>query len=558
MAKRLAITIAGAVSLGSYEAGVLYELMRAIRRNNEAAQTEDQKIYVDVITGASAGGMTAAMVSQRLMYDADALEGETSNVLYRAWVERISLMGLVRMRWKEKKWHSLFSSDLINSIGQEMLVKSMQEPGSGPHKAVERIDGVPQPLRVGLALTNLNGIDYMIPIVGNDDGGFNYTNSVDQMTFKVTVHGQGDAAQWERMRDAAVGSGAFPLAFRPKAVDRQADEYGERLPDDKSLQLEGRSYVVWAGQPAAEFAFSDGGVLQNQPLGMAKDLVEAAIDERKTRRDASAFNDARDRLYVFVAPHAVRSTARDLRAEKITIWGELKQLARVYMRQAMFHDWIIAEGVNQRIRLLDTRASQLAELMVRGYLDVGSLLRASSDLNSALMPNQDQDRLTRLRQQYKVEYKKVHDAADLQAAEAFVSALATLEAAAHLEERDKMKIVAVTADERKELAGSGLAAFVGFFNRSFRQHDYWVGRKKTREYLQRKDVKSILGVAKWPEEESEWNKAFPNPTTVTLPLGAFQVFRSAVIPAIIMVLIRPTLILFASLITAGIWYVLHR
>ncbi len=98
MAKRLAITIAGAVSLGSYEAGVLYELMRAIRTNNEAAQTEDQKIYVDVITGASAGGMTAAMVSQRLMYDANALEGETSNVLYRAWVERISLMGLVRMR----------------------------------------------------------------------------------------------------------------------------------------------------------------------------------------------------------------------------------------------------------------------------------------------------------------------------------------------------------------------------------------------------------------------------------------------------------------------------
>jgi predicted acylesterase/phospholipase RssA len=131
MAKRLAITIAGAVSLGSYEAGVLYELMQAIRMNNEAAQTEDQKMYVDVITGASAGGMTAAMVSQRLMYDADALEGETGNVLYRAWVERISLMGLVRMRWKEKKWHSLFSSDLIDSIGQEMLVKSMQEPGSG-------------------------------------------------------------------------------------------------------------------------------------------------------------------------------------------------------------------------------------------------------------------------------------------------------------------------------------------------------------------------------------------------------------------------------------------
>src|SRR6201987_5488074 len=122
MAKRMAITIAGAVSLGSYEAGVLYELLRAIRTHNEARTAEDKKIYIDVLTGASAGGMTAAMVSQRLMYDAASLEGEFTNALYEAWVERISLMKLVKMRWREKKWHSLFSPDLIDSIGREMLI----------------------------------------------------------------------------------------------------------------------------------------------------------------------------------------------------------------------------------------------------------------------------------------------------------------------------------------------------------------------------------------------------------------------------------------------------
>ena len=70
MPRRMAITIAGAVSLGSYEAGVLYELLEALRRHNAAAKSEDEKIYVDVITGASAGGMTAAMAAQRLLYDA--------------------------------------------------------------------------------------------------------------------------------------------------------------------------------------------------------------------------------------------------------------------------------------------------------------------------------------------------------------------------------------------------------------------------------------------------------------------------------------------------------
>src|ERR1039457_6341533 len=98
MAKRLAITIAGAVSLRSYEGGVLYELMQAIRTYNEAAPSDDKKIYVDVITGASAGGMTAAMVAQCLIYDGASLEGEFTNKLYEAWVERISLMGLVKLR----------------------------------------------------------------------------------------------------------------------------------------------------------------------------------------------------------------------------------------------------------------------------------------------------------------------------------------------------------------------------------------------------------------------------------------------------------------------------
>jgi predicted acylesterase/phospholipase RssA len=85
MAKRLAITIAGAVSLGSYEAGVLYELMRAIRSYNEAGPGDDKKIYVDVITGASAGGMTAAMVSQRLMYDAASKGNSPTRSTRRGW-----------------------------------------------------------------------------------------------------------------------------------------------------------------------------------------------------------------------------------------------------------------------------------------------------------------------------------------------------------------------------------------------------------------------------------------------------------------------------------------
>lgn len=80
------------------------------------------------------------------------------------------------------------------------------------------------------------------------------------------------------------------------------------------------------------------------------------------------------------------------------------------LRQAPFHDWITAEGVNQKIRLLDTRASELAEVIARGLQDIASLAKASRGLNAMLMPNQEVGRLTRVREQYTAEYKnELHD-----------------------------------------------------------------------------------------------------------------------------------------------------
>jgi hypothetical protein len=182
---------------------------------------------------------------------------------------------------------------------------------------------------------------------------------------------------------AAVGSGAFPAAFRPKQIQRQVEEYGDRLPADDAGWVEGKTYVKWRGKAPDKFAYSDGGVLQNQPLGIAKDLVDATVEDRLARLGPSAFRDAHDRLYVFVAPHSVKSSAESLYAPKITIGDELRQLVNVYVRQAMFHDWIVAEDVNQKIRSLDERAAQLAKVMAARSLDVDSLLKASSELNGS-------------------------------------------------------------------------------------------------------------------------------------------------------------------------------
>ena len=83
MAKRLAVTVAGAVSLGSYEAGVLYEVLDAIHQHNSNPATlPDDQIQIDVFSGAYAGGMTAIILAQKLLYNADEFAGPYDNPVY--------------------------------------------------------------------------------------------------------------------------------------------------------------------------------------------------------------------------------------------------------------------------------------------------------------------------------------------------------------------------------------------------------------------------------------------------------------------------------------------
>jgi hypothetical protein len=526
MAKRMAITIAGAVSLGSYEAGVTYELLEALRWHNSQA-SEDDKIYVDVITGASAGGMTAAMLGKWLMFHGDAMQSADENPLYLAWVKKVSLKGLMRLSRNDDKWASICSSNCVTDLGTEMLVT----PITGPFHACIAPS---KTLRIGMALSNLNGVDYQIPITGNDDGGFNYTRSVDQRLFVVrsgktdgltllTPDGAERDVSWDVMRDAAVACGAFPFAFRPQQVQRDQDEYVSdvtplgpaRVPPDDPK----KTYVLSGDGTKWSFAYTDGGVLQNQPLGIAKTLVDAEVTDRlalakahlvattavSPGSDAAAaadhavgqiYRDSAERIYVFISPHAVRNSSTSLDATQLGLRRILPEIIRVYLRQAAFHDWIMAERTNRDIRLLDQRAEDLAKALEEGKIrNIECFLSSADNLDDLMLKGSKDATLARLRHQYHQLYEhlmKVDNGSQL--AQTFLSGIAALEAAAQLHDRDAMNIIAVLANGPKELAGSGIFAFVGFFSERFREHDYWVGRKKAQAYLSRQDVCTLLGI----------------------------------------------------------------
>ena len=100
---KIGIIMSGAVSLGSFEAGVITELFWAIDQKNKEIRDGKEvilkdnviefkvnKFEVDVITGASAGSLTAALAASIVMNDYTKI-----NNLSKAWVDDADIAKLL-------------------------------------------------------------------------------------------------------------------------------------------------------------------------------------------------------------------------------------------------------------------------------------------------------------------------------------------------------------------------------------------------------------------------------------------------------------------------------
>jgi Patatin-like phospholipase len=495
MSKRLAITISGAVSLGSYEAGVLYEICEALRQHNEAPETKANpadRIEIDVLTGASAGGMTAVIAAQSLLYNGNSLRDPRNNPFYDPWVTDISLDGLLTPDTKpnsafpdlpapEDPTKSIFSSNLIEKLAYKYV--------TGRYDIANPSPGVPHPaaakqIRLGLALSNLNGVAYSYPLrvkQSGDDQSFGYARFQDQMTGFFSPDGsdgKDSLSAWTPWRNAAVSCGAFPFAFRVKELNRLENEYPKY------------HRVPWS-IPARDFAYTDGGVFQNEPLGLAKNLVD--LIDRPAKGSASSFQNADSRFYLYVAPGAKTSDANsDFTAASAQLLLTAQTIVKAVLHQARFQDWVNAEEINDQINVFNLRAKQLSGLLKHGKVDPAVLQHAADALLPSLFQTEPppptgvrdetvDDARARLRQQFKNESNellKISAAAE----KAWIDSILVLETSAELNLKDEMYIYGITATNQ-ELAGGGMFAFLGFFDLTLRQHDYNLGRQKARAFL---------------------------------------------------------------------------
>lgn len=367
----LGLCMAGAISAGAYTAGVVDYLIEALDRWEQARQTGDPKVpthrvLIDLMTGASAGGMTAAITSAALFDQTDPVNSmhggyrdfAGNNKLYEAWVRLTADEMLPELlKTTDIATHgaaSVLNSDFIDTIAREMLqvVTPTQRNYVSPD------------LEICLSLSSLTGIPAVIKF-GNAqpaqhhrpgqavDGEYITYNHRDygHFVFNSTYHNDGripvsfqnpDDEGLPILRDCAMATGAFPLGLRWRAVRRM----GKYLNDSRLINsnvdrpLHGiRSDKVFATVNV------DGGMLNNEPFEIAQKLFSADFRNRNLQRGETTgasilmiepFPSVEDSVQITPAP--------EIRLR--TIIGEIYSTMRT---QLLFKSSDLEDGTDGRV-----------------------------------------------------------------------------------------------------------------------------------------------------------------------------------------------------------------
>ncbi|HEX8849738.1 MAG TPA: patatin-like phospholipase family protein [Gemmatimonadaceae bacterium] len=455
---KLALILSGAVSLGSFEAGVLTELLYVL----DLLAARGKRWTLDVVTGASAGSMTAALLARAVMNDfADRA------LLHDAWVERIDIRGLTM----DMPANAVLSKRPVEKIADDFLL-------ARPLGTAARARFAPDALRLSFTLSNMSGVDYAIPDRLSQGQSFTSTFFAERRRFTLDDDRARQLAAWTAIRNAAVASGSFPLAFPPSMVESSKEAWPNAATDPFPR----------------EFCYVDGGVFNNEPIREAIQLSLAA--------DGDELDD--DRKFLLVDANLNRSAAVEFTSEK-SLLATAARLASIVEGEATANDWLRARRVNQEIAWRD-------ELLVR--------LRAMVASNSVADPKAFNDELLRSAEaivakkqalfpgRYPADYleqsliRTAHRHAEVIAGlgpertAMLTTMIFVLNSIAGLDRKDELDIDVIYADPG-QTAGDRLMSFGGFFNREWREFDFRVGRQKAYALLPK-----IVGIEEgYPREQ---------------------------------------------------------
>jgi hypothetical protein len=480
--RRLAIAIKGGVSLGAYEAGVIAETLFLLDYNNQ--NNNSVKWYVDALAGASAGGMTSAVLAMVLLNGSLAGASPSDNVLKKVWVDTVSLDVLDPENGAGLTDNFMFASGAIDKIAAD----NIKFPSTiAPHRALRDPRG-PNGAHIALALTHSRlgqGLQ-SIPTFTGTEFFFNEHAALSRFDIRIKPNAAGTLAAtfsgngvsspsrpangatldsggaFAGMISCAIACGAFPFAFAPRALALMDDQNNWNV-----------DY------------FTDGGLYDNDPVGQVINIAH----EIDWGPDASDFSDT-ERRYFMIEPEPgqnpdnwppapqLLSGTNMLNVDPLTMIGRILGGTLQEIQQSGVRG--IPE-VNRRVKIRQDLVAQLEY-----YIHV-----ASDDLNlPSWLPAMVND-LGKARglSAEQMNYFRAHFIPDLQVEapvayggarslpperqQVFAEFGLLIDLA--MDVTDKVAFEPILVSPKAALAGDPLYAFKGFFDVRLRGHDFAQG-----------------------------------------------------------------------------------
>lgn len=328
---KLGINMAGAVSAGAYTAGVLDFLTEALDEwyaaKEAGAAVPRHDVCIEVFSGASAGGMCAAIAACLMQEDfehiTDVTKTGTTNKLYEGWVNNIDISKMLGT--DDLKMSGGVSSLLDSTIISQIADYALQPGGERRRKYVSEY------LTLFLTLTNLRGIPYGVYQDPNSSAGpdEHVTYHADRLRFEMVDAGcpatAPDAqpiarngvplsdAGWATLRSAAMATGAFPIFLASRILNRPVRDYTTRPPWLPLCSCAPDADPVHPDWPLLatdhlQTVNVDGGMINNSPFALNHDYL-ATLDPLPPQQCENPRNpEDADRAVLTVAPFPAVST----------------------------------------------------------------------------------------------------------------------------------------------------------------------------------------------------------------------------------------------------------
>lgn len=501
---RLALILSGGASLGSYAGGAVSEILYALERRRT-----EEPVSVDVITGTSSGALNAALAARALCVNQNLRPW-----IERTWVEAMDAGVLLDPGRDDRR--GLLDAEALDDLTRSLVdADPATDDSRSPHAG--------RPLRVGLALTNLDGLpyDFRYGFLNAPDRFYGARVHRDWAEFEVGERHRAGSDLWGAMARTAAASSSLPPLFPPKRLTRE-------LVDFPGARVDGRG-------DRAEMWYGDGGLSGTRPISLARRLA---------RRGERSRDD--DWRYVVVDPEL-----RDRGIGETGTGGSLPSAGAAAARvvdavlgEAAARDWREAHRANVRVEILEALAERLPAL--HGQMDdpdaitlgrqIGELAERVAEMKVAVRrggegasgdPALDylEENLARIESEPR--WAAALDPVSSRAGRTRIKKLIfILETAAGLRDRPGLPLHLVAPDRGEELAGDFLAGAGGFLEPSWRAHDFRAGRRDARGLLTR-ELADVMDYEPAADEAYSVPESFTG-STEDLPGSAREKLRRAV------------------------------